>query len=72
MPVSIPEHLTQKFRQFPEVHMGVWVLTVELADGRVFPGVEVGWPGDIIRVAGHARAPFTAEEIVDVRDGSDR
>ena len=70
MAVRLPEHLSEKFRRYPEVHMGVWRVTVELADGRLFPGVEVGWPGDIIRVAGYAAAPFTAEEVVDVHDGS--
>lgn len=71
MAIRLPEHLTEKFRRFPEVHMGVWQVEVELADGRIFHGVEVGWPGEIIRVAGHAAAPFTAEDVVDVHDGSE-
>jgi hypothetical protein len=69
--VTLPHHLAEKFRRFPEVHMGVWRITVELIDGRTFPEVEIGWPGEIIRVAGHAGVPFTAEEVIDVHDGSD-
>jgi hypothetical protein len=69
--VKLPAGLTERFRRFPEVHLGVWRVTVDLADGRTYAGVEVGWTGEVIRVAGHASVPFTADEVVDLRDGSD-
>jgi hypothetical protein len=69
--VCLPLQLTEKVRRGPEVHLGIWRVTVELADGRMYPGVEVSWPGEIIRVPGFGRVPFTAEEIADVHDGSD-
>ena len=71
MAVQLPEHLTEKCRRFPEVHMGIWRVSVELADGRVCSGAEVGWSGEIIRVAGYPSIPFTADEVADVHDGSD-
>ena len=71
MAVKLPDDLTEKFRRFPEIHMGIWRVTVELIDGTRYPGVEVGWPGDVIRVAGHPSVPFTAAEVCDVHDGLD-
>ena len=71
MAVRLPEHLQEQVRQFGEVHMGVHRITVELADGRVYAGVEVAWAEEIIRVPGEPAVPFEAGEIAAVYDGSD-
>jgi hypothetical protein len=50
----------------PEFHYGVHRVTVELADGRVFPNVEVAWHSEVIRVPPHSSIPFRADDVVNV------
>lgn len=55
---------------FPETHGGVNTVTVTLTDGRVFPGVEIAWASEVIRVRGHYEPPFTADQVAYVEDES--
>lgn len=68
--VVLPDRFQERVLTFPETHMGVQTITATLHDGRVFSGVEVAWGEEIIRVAGHAEIPFTAEQIAEVDDAS--
>lgn len=70
VPVVLPESLQELVSTFPETHMAVNTITVTLHDGRVFSGVEVAWATEIIRVAGQASIPFTADDIASVDDAS--
>ena len=62
----LPEAIQEKISMMPEFHGGVHRVTVELADGSVFPGVEVAWDSEVIRVPPHPEIPFRGEEVVDV------
>jgi hypothetical protein len=68
--VRLPDRLTAKVQRFPEVYLGVWRVTIVLAGGVEYNGVEVAWSGDLIRVAGHESIPFTADQVIDVQDDS--
>lgn len=69
------EFFVDPFRQeildFPEVHMAVHRITVELRGGSVVTGVLVDWGGEIIRVEGYENVPFAVGDVVAVRDASD-
>jgi hypothetical protein len=64
--VILPEHIQERIAAMPEFSSGVHRVTVELADGRLYPGVEVAWHAEIIRVPPHPAIPFRADEVVDV------
>ena len=64
--VILPEHIKEQIAVMPEFHSGVHRVTLELADGRVFPGVEVAWHSEVIRVPPHPTIPFSADEVVNV------
>ena len=68
--VQLSPALTEKVRRFPEVYIGVWRVRVVCADGTTYPGVELGWSGEVIGVVGHKAVPFAASDVVDVRDDS--
>jgi hypothetical protein len=70
VPLVLPDRLRDRVETFPETHMGVHTITATLHDGRVFSGVEVAWGEEIIRVAGNAEIPFTADQIAEVDDPS--
>ncbi len=70
--VVLSERLQEQVAAFPETHAGVNAVDVTLRDGRVFPDVEVAWAAEVIRVAGFADIPFTADDISDVQDASGR
>lgn len=63
--VVVPERIQEKLNAMPEFHGGIHRVTVELSDGRVFPGVEIAWATEVIRVPPHAEIPFTGVEVVD-------
>ena len=62
--------LRQQILDFPEVHMAVHRITVELRDGTAVSGVLVDWDGVLIRVEGHDPAPFAVADVVAVYDAS--
>ena len=64
--VILPEHIQERIAGMPEFHYGVHRVTVELADGRVFPNVEVAWHSEVIRVPPHSSIPFRADDVVNV------
>lgn len=70
MVTTLPEHIQEWIMTFPETHGGVHTVTVTLADGRVFTGVEVAWATEVIRVHGHYEPPFAADQVVSVDDAS--
>ena len=65
-PVILPDAIQDKISMMPEFHAGVHRVTVELADGRVFPGVEVAWDAEVIRVPTYPEIPFKGDEVVNV------
>lgn len=56
MCLRLPNSLQEQVSDFREVHDGLHRITVEVADGRVYSGVEVAWAEEIIRLAGHVGA----------------
>lgn len=68
--VRLPDHLQPLVLAFPEVHMAVHLITVELADGRTVSGVEVAGGEEVIRVRGSATIPFEGDDVVAVFDES--
>jgi hypothetical protein len=62
--------LLDQILRFPEVHMGVHRITVELGDGTAIGGVLVAWGGQVIRVEGRDPVPFSVRDVVAVHDAS--
>ena len=67
---QFPPPLADQIAGFPEVHMGVHQVTVELRDGTAVSGVLVGGKGEIVRVEGHDNLPFLMSDVVAVHDES--
>jgi hypothetical protein len=65
-----PEPLADRIASFPEIHMGVNRITVELRDGSTVTGVLVAWSGQVLRVEGKTDVPFDMADVVDVYDAS--
>jgi len=65
-----PDPLRQQILDFPEVHMAVHRITVELRDGTAVSGVLVDWEGVLIPVEGDDRAPFAMADVVAAYDAS--
>jgi hypothetical protein len=67
---QFPPPLADQIAGFPEVHMGVNRVTVELRDGTAVSGVLVGGQGEIVRVEGHDTLPFVVSDVIAVHDES--
>ena len=64
--VFLPDFLTEKITRYPEHHLGVHRVTVQLHDGRTFFPVLVAWSMEVVRVDGSEEIPFTTDEVADV------
>jgi hypothetical protein len=68
--VRLPSEISERVHSFAEVHRGMQRVTVVLADGRRFRGVEVAWGCEILAVAGFETIPFSGDDVTEVYDES--
>ena len=68
--VRLPSEISERVNSFPEVHQGMQRVTVVLADGRRFRGVDVAWGCEVLAVAGCQTIPFSGDAVTEVYDES--
>ena len=61
----------ERVRRLGETGMGYTVVTVTLADGRVFPQAIID-SGTLSRVRGLANVPFSQDEIASIKQTDDK
>ena len=64
--IQIPQNIYERDGPFKEFKQDAAIVSVELDDGRVFPGVVVLFPNYIIAMEGYSDLPFDPAKVIRV------